>query len=246
MSHTGSLFEMDLAIFVYLVQYVTVTVTYWSFMKNPLSQLKNLSPEVDYQALLAQMQTQSHPRRKLKELQKQGCLIRVKKGFYVFTEQFIGREYSPQIVANLLYGPSYLSLEYALSYYQLIPERVVAYTNVTSKKNKNYRTPIGYFSYSHLSSSIYPIGITIKKTFDQRNFLIATPEKALMDIFSLKFKNSDKPKMSDISKALIEDLRIDLNHLKSMINRDLLKQMQPIYKSRRWNQLVIQFLLGSL
>lgn len=215
-------------------------------MKNPFDQLNNLSPEVDYQALLAQMQSQSHPRRKLKELQNQGSLIRVKKGFYVFSEQFIGRSYSPQIVANLLYGPSYLSLEYALSYYQLIPERVVSFTNVTSQKNKNFKTPIGHFSYDHLAVSIYPIGITVKKTDDFRNFLIAKPEKALMDIFSLKFKNTDKPTMKDIPIALNEDLRIDLNIFKTIIDRDLLQEMQPLYKNRRWNQLVIKFLLETL
>ncbi len=215
-------------------------------MKNPFNQIENLSPEVDYQALLAQMQKQSHPRRKLKELQNQGCLIRLKKGFYVFSEEFIGRNYSPQIVANLLYGPSYLSLEYALSYYQLIPERVTAFTSVTTQKNKKFQTPIGYFSYSHLASAIYPIGITIKKTEDERHFLIATPEKALMDIFSLKFHNADKPNMKDIPKAFNEDLRIDLNFLKTMINRDLLHQMQPLYKNRRWNQLVIKFLQENL
>lgn len=214
-------------------------------MKNPLNQLKSLSPEIDYQALLAQMQTQSHPRRKLKELQNQGCLIRLKKGFYVFSVEFIGRIYSPQIVANLLYGPSYLSLEYALSYYQLIPERVMAFTSVTTQKNKKFITPIGHFTYAHLASALYPIGVSIKKTEDDRNFLIATPEKALMDIFTLKFNNADKPTTKDIPRTLVEDLRIDLNALKKKINHNLLLQMQYVYKSRRWNQLVIKYLLEN-
>lgn len=215
-------------------------------MKSPFSQLENLNPEVDYQALLAQMQTQSHPRRKLKELQNKGFLIRLKKGFYVFSNKYIGRNYSPQIVANLLYGPSYLSLEYALSYYQLIPERVESLTSVTSQKNKSFMTPIGHFSYSHLGIVIYPIGVTLKKTDDQRNFLIATPEKAIMDIFTLRFKNTDRPELADIAVALVEDLRIDLQALKKIINHELLLQMQPLYKNRRWNNLVIKYLLESL
>ncbi len=223
-----------------MLQYMSHTGDY---LKNISDQFKNLSPEVDYQALLAQMQTLSHPRRKLKELQNKGSLIRLKKGFYVLTEQIIGKNYSVQIVANLLYGPSYLSLEYALSYYDLIPERVESLTSVTTQKNKNFETAIGHFTYKHLATDLYPMGVTIKKTEDDRNFLIATPEKALMDMFTLKFKNTDLPKKKDILKALIEDLRIDLEAFKQIRDRNLLQEMKFFYRNRAWNRLAIDFLL---
>ncbi|MEQ1722735.1 MAG: hypothetical protein ABL930_06135 [Pseudobdellovibrio sp.] len=216
------------------------------YNKDKLQGLMALSPEVDYQALMAQMPEQSHPRRKLKELQNKGFLIRVKKGFYVLTSEFIGRLYSEQIVANLLYGPSYLSLEYALSYYQLIPERVVELTSVTTQKNKIFSTPIGRFSYLHLSTLIYPLGITMSHLPDGRTFLMATPEKALMDIFTLKFKNSEKPKPEDILAALTQDMRVDLLELKKILNKDLLIEMKPHYKNRRWNYLLIEKLLEML
>ena len=207
--------------------------------------MKRLQPEVDYQALMAQMPDQSHPRRKLKELQSKGCLIRLKKGFYVFTRDFIGRDYSDGIVANLLYGPSYLSLEYAMAFHGLIPERVEERTSVTSQKNKRFETPIGRYTYRHLHPSLYPLGVTLGKSADGRSFLIATPEKAVMDLFTLKFKGSSAPGASDIVPALVDDLRIDIAALRKKIDRPQLEQMRPHYRNRRWNRLVIDFLLET-
>lgn len=215
-------------------------------MKLPFNNISILHPEVDYQSLMAQMPHQSHPRRKLKELQKKGLLIRLKKGFYILSKELIGKEYSTEIAANLIYGPSYLSLEYALSFYNLILERVENFTSVTTQKNKSFATPLGHFTYQHLSSSLYPLGVALKKTSEGRYFQIASPEKALMDIFTLKFKNSIRPQPKDITIALEEDLRIDLDELKNQINKNLLLTMKPHYRGRRWNKLVIDFILENL
>lgn len=215
-------------------------------MNSPFSNISSLWPEVDYQTLMAQMPQQSHPRRKLKELQEKGLLIRLKKGFYILSQELIHKDFSPEIAANLIYGPSYLSLEYALSFYHLIPERVEHFTSVTTQKNKTYATPLGHFTYQHLSAALYPLGVTLKKAHDDRHFLIAAPEKAIMDIFTLKFKNSNQPQSRDILTALEEDLRIDLNELKLQLNKNLLTEMQPHYLHRRWNKLVIKFLLENL
>lgn len=210
-----------------------------------LSGLENLLPEVDYQALMAQMPHQSHPRRKLKELQNKGLLIRLKKGFYVLTKEMVGQDHSEQIVSNLLYGPSYLSLEYALAFYHLIPERVEVMTSITTQKNKIFPTMIGKFTYEHLSQSLYPIGVRIGKTPDQRCFLIATPEKALMDIFSLRFKKTKKPTEKMIRSALTEDLRFDLAAFIKNKDQSLLTEMKFIYKNRPWHHLLIDFLLEA-
>lgn len=215
-------------------------------MRASLENLKSLQPEVDYQALIAQLGSQTHPRRKIKELQNKGYLTRVKKGLYVFSKEFIGRVYSPEVVANLLYGPSYLSMEYALSFYGLIPERVEELTSVTSQKNKSFATPIGFFSYRHLASELYPLGVTLKESADGRSFLIATREKALLDIFTLKFKNSDRPRVADIEPALEDDLRVDLSELKKQLDRETLVALRPAYKNRPWSRLLIDFLLEEL
>lgn len=212
-------------------------------MKKPLITPNELYPEIDYQALMAQLHPVSHPRRKIKELQNKGHLIRLKKGFYVLSEELVGRPYAPQIIANLLYGPSYLSLEYALSYYQLIPERVEHFTSVTTQKNKIFKTQIGQFTYHHLSAHLYSLGVTLESTHDGRTFIMASPEKALMDLFTLRFSNSDLPQKKDVVIAIEEDLRINLDELKKRLNKNLLLEMQTPYKNRRWNKLVLEFLL---
>lgn len=208
-----------------------------------LQGLKVLLPEVDYQALMAQMPEQSHPRRKLRELQNKGYLIRLKKGFYVLSPEFIGRHYSLPIVANLLYGPSYLSLEYALSYYGLIPERVEVLTSVTTQKNKEFETPIGFFTYRHLPLTLYPHGVTLRETADGRTILMATPEKALLDLFTLKFRREAGPKMADVVSALEADLRINIIELRKLASYERLGSLRELYRNRRWCKLLIDYLL---
>jgi len=73
----------------------------------------------------------TRPRDKISDLLKKGTIIRVKKGLYVFGEDNRKKPYSKEILANLIYGPSYISLDYALQYHGLIPERVEAVTSVT-------------------------------------------------------------------------------------------------------------------
>lgn len=88
--------------------------------------------------------------------------------------------------------------------------------------------------------------MTLQKNADGRTFLIATPEKALMDVFTLRFQNSDRPTREDISMAIEEDLRIELPTLRTTFRKETLLQYQPHYKNRLWNKLVLQFLLETL
>ncbi len=192
---------------------------------------------------MAQLPKQSHPRRKISELQKKGYLLRIKKGLYIFTKEYIGKMYSPEIIANLIYGPSYVSLEYALSRYGLIPEKVEVVTNITLGKNKDYHTPIGTYSYSHLSLKLYPLGLRLDHNEDHRTFLIASPEKALLDKFSLHFDSAQKPQKKDISSALWEDLRLDKNKYLSLRDLKLLNSLKPYYKNRPWSKLLIEYLM---
>ena len=78
--------------------------------------------EFDYQALLDGLREYDRPRDKITNLLRQGGIIRVKKGIYVFGERYRRRPFSRELLANMIYGPSYVSLETALHYYGLIPE----------------------------------------------------------------------------------------------------------------------------
>ena len=101
----------------------------------------------DYQALTEALSRYRKPRDKLTKLLGSGAVVRIKKGLYCFSEDFRKEPISREYLANLIYGPSYVSLDYALSYHGLIPERVDVVTSVTMRRSRGFNTPFGMFSY---------------------------------------------------------------------------------------------------
>ena len=99
--------------------------------------------EFDYPALMAALSGYANPRDRVTTLLRRGDILRVKKGLYVFGDQLRRRPYSRELLANLVYGPSLVSLDSALSFHGLIPERVEAMTSVTTKRPKAFDTPSG-------------------------------------------------------------------------------------------------------
>jgi predicted transcriptional regulator of viral defense system len=79
--------------------------------------------EFDYALLTAALSEYAAPRQKINELLKSGVITRVKKGLYIFGPAYNQVPVCKEVLANLIYGPSCLSLEYALAYHGLIPER---------------------------------------------------------------------------------------------------------------------------
>ena len=118
---------------------------------------------------------------KISYMVKQGSLIRLRKGLYTFGYAYQTSSIDIISLANLLYAPSYLSFEYALSYYGLIPERVYEVTSASLYTKKVFETPIGRFSYRPIPLEVYALGVDW--LYDEVNGgkLIATPEKALCD-----------------------------------------------------------------
>lgn len=181
--------------------------------------------EFDYTFLLSHLQKYSKPRDKITRLLKNNDIIRIKKGLYVFGERYRKGLVSLEVLANLIYGPSYISFEYALSYYGMIPERVSEITCVTTHKNKLFNTPLGYFSYRHLPLKKYEIGISQQCVEADRCFLMATKEKALADIVGRQkgFKTE-----KDLSEYLIQGLRIEEREL-SKLNKTMMSAIANGY-----------------
>jgi predicted transcriptional regulator of viral defense system len=84
------------------------------------------------------------------------------------------------LASNVLYAPSYVSLEYVLSLYGLIPEKVAQVTAVTTRKTARFSNPIGSFSFRHVKRDLF-FGYTDQKDENGAAVLVATPEKALLD-----------------------------------------------------------------
>jgi hypothetical protein len=165
----------------------------------------------DYTYLTDMLQGYRYPRNKIQRLVNSRKLQRLKKGLYLQRTQ----QNSPiqkALLANLIYGPSYISLEYALSYWGLIPEYVDEVTSITNKRNKIFRTPLGIFSYRYLSTHKFDLAVVLVQN-NGKSFLIATKEKALCDklYFSPKM-----PSQKDILLHIEQNLRIDIEEIQSL------------------------------
>jgi hypothetical protein len=184
-------------------------------MPGPAATIRKLIQQdvFDYQTLIATLHNYASPRDKISRLVHGGDIVRIKKGLYIFGEELRKRPISKMYLANLLHGPSYISLEYALHHYSLIPERVTEITSVTPGRSKRYQTLIGYFSYRHIPLSSFVSGMDIITDEVGVSCLIAAPEKALVD------KIQTGPQLrtrKDMELYLLEDLRINPSDLAQM------------------------------
>ena len=109
---------------------------------------KRINREIfDYQTLMVALEEYARPRDKITDLIRKNNIIRIKKGLYIFGDDYRRYPFSRELLANLIYGPSYISLEYALHYHGLIPERVEALTSITTGRSRIFLTPVGLFKY---------------------------------------------------------------------------------------------------
>lgn len=187
--------------------------------------------EFDYQILLDSLRGYAHPRKKITSLLRKGEIIRVKKGLYIFGEQHRRAPYCRELLANLIYGPSCVSLEYALHYHGLIPERVETVTSVTCGRSRSFDTPVGHFSYRAIPMSAYMIGIDRIELADGRAFLMALPEKALADRVVAERGNALRTQ-KELAVLLRDSLRIDSSAL-TALDPEALMTIAAAYRSRR-------------
>ena len=111
--------------------------------------MKNLSQfgvvPIDYAILESILSAYSAPRHKIASLEKQGQILRLKRGLYVLSPDVSGELLQRELIANHIYGPSYVSMESALRHYGLIPESVYAVKSMTTKRSRSFENAIGRF-----------------------------------------------------------------------------------------------------
>ncbi len=168
----------------------------------------------DYQTLVSALSGLSSPRDKITDLLRKGAIIRVKKGLYVFGDKYRRHPYSPELLANLIYGPSYLSLDYALAYHGLIPEKVTALTSVTTSRSRRFITPVGLFTYRQIPVRAFQTGFRRERANHNQFFFVALPEKALADKV-VSVRGMGISSIKELTAFLEEDLRIDIGALGS-------------------------------
>lgn len=190
-----------------------------------------LGEEFDYLSLLQALSEYDRPRDKITSLLREGAIRRVKKGIYIFGDRYSRRPFSREVLANMIYGPSYISLDSALQYHGLIPEHVEAVTSVTCGRGRRFSTPIGLFIYRSISMRAYSIGFDQIALDRGRFFLVATPEKSLAD----KLQQDRKASIRNFAEAknyLSENLRIDMQRIAQM-DPTLLMEIAVRYRSRK-------------
>jgi predicted transcriptional regulator of viral defense system len=162
---------------------------------------------------------------------KLGLLQELKRGLYILGQGERQTVISRQAIAAILCQPSYISLESALSHYQMIPERVDTVMSVSPKKTRVFHNPLGTFHYRNLQTSLN-FGFLAKKDENGYPYFIAEPEKALLDYLYLNLGGLD-PKDGDIldrSIRLQNRSVLNKNKLFSYARRFDVKKLHAILK----------------
>lgn len=161
-----------------------------------------------------------------------GILISIRRGLYLIGPPYRKETSDPYEAAQLIYGPSYISFESALSYHGWIPEAVYAITCACAKRSKVFETQIGTFRYFHTPATNFFLNAYAPK--EKSSFLIAEPWKAIADmIYSTKKHWSSLEELS-------EDLRIERETLQQSSQGSLL-HIAKYYESYRVQNMFLQF-----
>ena len=172
----------------------------------------------------------SNPLDKIKREVDRGSLIRLNRGLYE-----TNKTVSPYLLAAFILSPSYLSFEWALSYYNLIPERVVSITSASlcMKKNKTFINNFGRYGYRDISTSAFSEGITYLEEGDYI-VKIATKEKAICDSLS---KWRVVTSIKQLKELLFVDKRIDEDEFLTC-DFKLMKRLAALYRKTNLNLLI--------
>lgn len=192
-----------------------------------LSQIGNIP--VDFAVLESLYPDHKSVHNKISELEKSGKIIRLKKGLYVVSPKESGKLLSMELIANHLYGPSYVSEESALRYYGLIPESVYTMQSMATKHSRDFINSLGKFEYTQCTKEYFAIGIR-QEVKDHTAFLIASPEKALCDLIA------NTPKLNlrfqkEMHTYLEENLRFDMGAFYKM-NVGIFEQCAQVGKKK--------------
>jgi len=169
----------------------------------------------------------------LKRAMASGEVVRVHRGLYCLAAKDLRQKPDPLVLAQRIYGPSYISVESALSYHGWIPEAVHAVTSVSLDRSREYDTPLGHFSFTRVPQTTFYAEVQRAEKADGGSFLLAAPLKALADYVYVHKCDWDS------ARPVVESLRVD-GSLLAGIEADGFDRLLANYSSRR----VQRFLKG--
>lgn len=169
----------------------------------------------------------------LKRAVAAGEVLRIHRNLYCLSDKYLRKKLDPRVLAQHVYGPSYISLESALSHHGWIPEAVHAVTSVSLERSREYDTPLGRFSFTRVPQKTFYAEVQRVEEPSAGSFLLASPLKALADYVYVH-----KVDWRSV-RPVIESLRVDENLLAG-IDLQGFDRLAANYSSRR----VQQFLHG--
>lgn len=189
---------------------------------------------VSFDALAQQFAGYTDVKGKIRREVQGGKLMQVARGLYETDARTDGK-----YLAGAIYGPSYLSFDYALSVHAPVYD---TYTSATFRKGKTkrYENAFGTFLYRDVPAAVYPLGMEIKVEGGGYSYQIASPEKALCDkLYSL----SPVYSVRALKELLFDDLRIDEAAFFAL-HKDDISQFAPLYRAANL-KLLAKFMEGK-
>ncbi|HWR33877.1 MAG TPA: hypothetical protein VN451_10130 [Chitinophagaceae bacterium] len=165
------------------------------------------------------------PHNKIRELEKKGLLTPLKRSLYITGPGLHLPRPSVFLLANHIYGPSYVSMEAALSHWEMIPEKVTNVSSVTTGYSRTFSTPVGLFTYVRIGLPYFAFGLRQVKLSPAQTVLMAGPEKAICDLIIVR-AGIILRSISSTMKFLLEDLRIEREALLEL-NNDTIMSWVP-------------------
>ncbi len=142
-----------------------------------LQDIENLFPDANIATL----------KNNLNNWLKKGYIERLKRNLYMCVEPVLESSTPDFYIANKLYIPSYISLETALSHYNIIPEVAAQVTSVTTRSSREFKNRYGLFIYHSCKKRVFT-GYRIVY-YEGYKVLIADMEKALVDFLYFKLRH---------------------------------------------------------
>jgi hypothetical protein len=181
--------------------------TYWILgLGEIFVYLYGITPEIDYNLMTWIVRSYKRPRDQITKLLRSGEILRVKKGLYIRTGPDI-EPYSLCILANLIYGPSYVSGYSALNFWSALPERVQAIESSTWNRKRDFKTPVGLFQYRPVPKERYARGLVRISVDERRGFIVSSREKSLLDVLERTWGN--QPCNLESFESWLDSMRID-------------------------------------
>ena len=169
----------------------------------------------------------------LKRAMAAGEIVHIRRGLYCLAEKYSREKLDPRVLAQRIHGPSYLSLETALSHHGWIPEAVYTVTSVSMDRSREFDTPLGRFSFTRVPQEVFYTEVTRLETKEGDGFLLASPLKALADYVYVH-----KCDWSSV-QPVVGSLRVQRSAF-SLLESATFDRLMVNYSSRR----VIRFLSG--